>query len=162
MKKQSIRIIITNLLCLFLFLSIVNIASAANPNVGEIKLVPANPAPKSDVTISTDVTGGDVTKVRLIINECNKETGICHLPRNISMSKKSGNTYEAQVTLEWQDVTSITYHIRVESDGKWFEFGEHTTKLSTGSNDSNNSPGFELFIFLIAIIGVIFYIKRYK
>ena len=162
MKNQSLRIIIAYFLSIFLFLSIINIVTAANPTVGEIKLVPAYPAPKSDVTISTDITGGDVTKVRLIINECNKETGICYLPRNMSMSKKSGNTYEAKITLEWDEVTSITYHISLESDGKWIEYEEHTTLLSTSSNDSNGSPGFEIFIFLIAILGMIFYFKKYK
>jgi hypothetical protein len=80
------------------------------------------------------------------------------------MSKKSGNTYESKITLQWEDVTSITYHISLESDGKWIEYGEHTTQLSTGggSNDSNGSPGFEIILFLIATIGFVLYFKKLK
>ena len=163
MKVTFKRLIIVNFICIFLFLLISNTVQA-DPTVGKIKLDPANPAPQSDVTISTEITGGDVSKVRLIINECDKETGVCHVPRNISMSKKSGNTYETKVTLEWEEVTSITYHISLESNGKWIEYDEYTTKLSTGgsSNDSNGSPGFELIIFLIAIFGFILFFKRFK
>ena len=86
MKNKFKKLIIVNLLCIFLFFSIVNTVQA-DPSVGEIKLNPPRPAPQSDVTISTDITGGDISKVRLIINECDKETGVCHVPRNISMSK---------------------------------------------------------------------------
>ena len=163
MKNKFKKLIIVNLLCIFLFFSIVNTVQA-DPTVGEIKLNPPRPAPQSDVTISTDITGGDISKVRLIINECDKETGVCHVPRNISMSKKSGNTYEAKVTLEWEEVTSITYHISLESNGKWIEYDEHTTKLSTGgsSSGSNESPGFGIFVFLVAIIGVIVYYKKLR
>jgi hypothetical protein len=164
MKKKSKCIIISNFLFMILLFSIINTVSASNPTVGEIKLVPAHPTPQSDVTISTDIDGGEISKVRLIINECDKETGVCHVSRNISMSKKSGNTYEAKITLEWEEVTSITYHISLESDGKWIEYDEHTTKLSTGesSNDSNGSPGFEIIVFLIAIIGFVLYFRRFK
>ena len=164
MKNKYCRYIFIHLICFFLFLSIINIVTAADPNVGEIKLSPSKPTPQSDVTVSTDITGGDVSKVRLIINECNKDKGICLASRNITMSKKSGNTYETTVTLQWEDATSITYHISLESNGKWIEYNEYTTKLSTAgsSNDSNGSPGFEIIIFLIAIISFIIYVKKLK
>ena len=140
-------------------LIIVNIVPGADPTVGDIKLNPAHPTPESDVTFSVDITGNSISSVWIVLNECDKPKGICHAPpQNKSMSKKSGNTYEAKVTLQWGDVTSITYHIELESDGKWIEYEDHTTTLSTNSgdsNDSNGSPGFEIIIFLIAMIFVI-------
>jgi hypothetical protein len=164
MKKKFCKIIFLYLLGLLLCLSIINIASAADPTVGEIILAPSKPTPQSDVKVSTDITGGDVSKVRLIINECNKQKGICLASRNITMSKKSDNTYETTVTLQWEDATSITYHISLESNGKWIEYDEYTTLLSTtgSSNGSNGSPGFEIIVFLIAIIGFVIYVRKIK
>jgi hypothetical protein len=164
MKNKFSRLIIIYLLSLFLFLTIINIVTVADPSVGEIKLSPSKPTPQSDVSVSTDISGGDVSKVRLIINECNKKKGICLASRNISMSKKSGNSYEATVTLEWEDATSVTYHISLESNGKWIEYDEYTTTLSTAgsSNGSNGSPGFEIIVFLFAIIGFVIYVKKFK
>ena len=165
MKKNYRYIQISLLLFISLFLLITEIVPGANPTVGEIILVPAHPAPKSDVTISTDISGNSVSKVRLIINECNKETGVCYAPRNISMNKKNGDTFEAKITLQWDDVTSITYHIKLESGGKWIDYDEYTTLLSISSgnsNDTNGSPGFEIILFLFAVIGFIIFFKKFK
>jgi hypothetical protein len=161
MKNRFIRFIFVNFLCIFLFLSIVN-PIQADPTVGEIKVTPANPAPKSEVTISTDISGESVSKVCLVINECNKALGICYKGRNITMNKKSGNTYEKTFSLEYEEVTSITYYINLESNGKWIDYAEHTTKLSTGSGSSNESPGFEIILILIAIICFLIYSKKLK
>jgi hypothetical protein len=170
MKKEfSKKIIINYFICISLFFLLITTVSAENPTIGEIKLEPANPAPESEVTISTDITGGNVSNVRLIISECNKETGVCHIPRNISMSKKSGDTYEIEIMLEWDDATSIKYQIRLENDGAWIIYDEYTSALSTPSggsdttgDNSNGSPGFEIIIFLIALIGVILSFKKFK
>jgi hypothetical protein len=159
-------VLIAFFLGIIIFLSIINTVTGANPTVGDIKLTPANPAPQSDVTFSVDITGDSISSVRIVINECDKPKGICHAPpQNVSMNKKSGNTYETKVKLLWDDVTSITYHIELKSDGKWIEYEDHTTTLSTNSgvtNDSNGSPGFEIIIFLVAIICVILQYNRYK
>ena len=161
MKNRFIRFIILNFLCIFLFFSIVNPAQA-DPTVGEINITPANPAPKSEITVSTDISGESVSKVCLVINECNKELGICYKGRNLTMNKISGNTYKKTFSLEYEDVTSITYYINLESNGKWIGYEEHTTKLSTDSVSSNESPGFEIIFVLIAIIGFLIYSKKLK
>ena len=135
----------------------------ANPTVGDITLKPAHPAPQSDITFSVDITGDSISSVRIVLNECDKPKGICHAPpQNVSMNKKSGNTYEAKVKLQWDDVTSITYHIELKCDGKWIEYEDHSTTLSTNSEDSNGSPGFEIIIFVIAMIFVILLLNRSK
>ena len=164
MKNKFRWILVTYFLGIIIFLSTINTVLGAKPTIGEIKLTPAHPAPKSDVTFKTDISGGSVSEVRLIISECDKERGVCHVPRNLSMNKISGNTYEKKVTLEWDEVTSITYHINLESDGKWIDYDEYTTKLSTNSdsnNDTNGSPGFEIIVLLIAIIGILIF-KKFK
>ena len=166
MKNNLRLILVAYFLCVFLFLSTSGTVSGANPTVGEIKLTPSHPAPQSVVTFSTEISGDSVSSVRIVLSECDKEMGICHAPpQNVSMSKKSGNTYEAKVTLQWDDVTSITYHIELKNDGKWVEYEDHTTTLSTSSgdsNDSNGSPGFEIIIFFMAVIGVLLLFNRFK
>jgi len=159
-------ILIVNFIGIVVFLPTINTINAATPIVGDIKLTPANPSPQSVVTFSVDISGDSISSVRIVLNECDKPKGICHVPpQNVSMSKKSGNTYEARVTLQWDDVTSITYHIELKSDGKWIEYDDHTTTLSTksgDSNDTNGSPGFEIIVFFIAMIFVVLLINRYK
>ena len=153
-------------LCIIMFLPTIGTVTGAKPIVGDITLIPEHPAPQSVVTFSTYISGDSISSVRIVLNECDKEMGICHAPpQNISMSKKSGNTYEAKVKLQWNDVTSITHHIELKSDGKWIEYDDHTTTLSTNSgnsNDSNGSPGFEIIVFFIAVISVVLLFNRFK
>ena len=139
------------------------------PIVGEIILNPEKPKMQSDVTFTADISGDSISSVRLVLNECNKPKKICHAPpQNVSMNKVSGNTYQTALTLEWDDVSSITYHIELISDGKWIEYEEYTTNLtidsedSNGSGGSNGSPGFEIMVFLLAIVGVVLIFKKFK
>ena len=147
-----------------IFLSTTTTLIATNPDI-EITLNPKNPAPKSVVTFSVDINGDSISTVRLIIRECNKETGLCHMPQNISMSKVDDDTYEADVKLKQDDVNSLTYKIAIQSEGKWREYKEYTTDLTTKSdknqNDSNGTPGFEIIILFLALIGF-FIFKRFK
>ena len=144
-----------------MFLSTTFTLVGDGPNV-DITLNPAQPAPKSIVTVSVDISDDNISTVRLLINECNKEVGVCHMPQNISMNKVDDETYEADVQLEYDDVTSITYHLAVKSDGKWTIYNEYTTALSTNSVDSNGSPGFETMAFLITTACVLFLFKKFK
>ena len=159
-------ILLTYLLVMAIILPLINTIPGAEPIVGNITLNPEHPTPQSVVTFSTDITGNSISSVRIVLNECDKSKGICHAPpQNLSMSKKSGNSYEGKVTLQWDDVTSITYHIELISDGKWIEYEDHTTTLSTysgNSDDSNGSPGFEIIVFFIAIITFLLLIFKFK
>jgi hypothetical protein len=151
-------------ICLFFFNTITTVEG--DPIVGEIILNPENPAMQSDVSFTVDISGDSISSVRIILNECNKPKKICHAPpQNISMDKISGNTYQTVVTLQWDDVSSITYHIELISDGKWIEYEEFTTNLAIGSeesSDSNGSPGFEIIVFFIAIVCIVSLIKKFK
>ena len=159
--KNLGQLLVIGIFCIGIFLS--TLSTMAEPIVGEITLNPDHPPIQSEVIFSVDISGNSISSVRLILNECNKPKKICHAPpQNVSMSNVKDNSYEAKVTLEWDDVTSITYHIEIKSEGKWIEYDEHTTTLSTNSGDSNGSPGFEIMIFLIAIISVFFLFRKFK
>ena len=169
MIKNFKRIFFISIYCIIISLLSFSSISSAALNIGDITLDPENPPIKSDVTFTVDISGGSVTSVRLVLNECNKPLKICHAPpQNVSLDWKNGDTYEGDITLQWDDVTSITYHLEIESDGKWVESDEFVTQLNTGSgngegsNGSDDSPGFEVIIFLFAMISVIFIFKRYK
>ncbi len=153
-----------------LFLLVVGNVAYSDPIFNDILVTPSHPAPKSEVTFSIEIEGSDISSVRLIVRECNKETGICHAPpQNVSMTNVGGNTYEAEVTLIHDDVNSITYNIEIKSEGKWLESDESTTTLNVKSNDtnsngndSNNTPGFEILTFLVAVICVVIILKRMR
>jgi len=172
MRKNFKRIFFISIFCIFISLLSFSSISNAALNIGDITLDPKSPPIKSDVTFTVDISGDSVTSVRLVLNECNKPLKICHAPpQNVSLNWKNGDTYEGDITLMWDDVTSITYHLEIEREGKWIEYDEFVTQLSTGSgngdgskdsNDSDDSPGFEIIIFIIAILSIILAFKRYK
>lgn len=166
MMKNLGLFLLINIFCIGMFLSTIGTMAGAVPIVGDITLIPEHPPIQSDVAFSVDISGDSISSVRLLINECNKPLKICHAPpQNVSMSKVNDDTYEAEVTLQWDDVTSITYYISIKSDGKWTEYDEHSTTLATNSGDSNGSngsPGFETILFLIAMISVVFLFKKFK
>ena len=117
--------LITFFLGIIIFLPIVSTIPGAKPIVGDITLIPAHPAPQSVVKFSVDISGDSISSVRIKVFECNKETGICHAPpQNISKRNVDGDTYEAKVTLKWDDVTSIKYNVEIKSDGEWIP-GRH-------------------------------------
>ena len=158
------QFLFVNFCCICMLLIAVGSIAEADPIVEDITLIPNNPAPQSEVTFSVDVSGNSISSVWIVIFECNEETGICHAPpQNVSMRKVDSDTYKAEVTLKWDDVTKIKYNVKIKSDGEWFEYEEHTTTLSTNSgssNDSNGSPGFEIIVFLIAMISVVLLLKK--
>ena len=165
MIKRLRKIFLISVFFAGMFLSNLGTIAIGDPIVGEIFLNPEKPKMQSDVTFTVDISGDSISSVQLVLSECNKDTGLCHISRNISMSKKSGDTYEAKIPLEWDDVNSINYKISLESNGKWIQSEEHTTYLaldSDGSSDSNDSPGFELIVFIIAIMSFILLFKKSK
>lgn len=161
MMNKIGKVLLIYLLGMGMFLSATFTLGGDSPSV-DIDLNPLNPTPKSVVTFSVDINDDSISTVRLLINECNKEAGVCHMPQNISMNKVDDDTYEAEVKLEYDDATSITYHIAVKNNGKWTKYNEYTTYLSINSGDSNGSPGFETMVFLITVACVLFLFKKFK
>jgi len=166
MIKKLRRIFLISVFLISMVLLNVSSSVIGEPIVGDIILNPEKPKMQSDVTFTVDISGDSISSVRLVLNECNKPKAICHAPpQNVSMNKVSGNTYRTVVTLQWDDVSSITYHIELKSGGKWIVYEEFTTNLaidSEGSSGSNGSPGFEIMVFFIAIVCVVLLFKKFK
>jgi len=139
---------------------------AAEPT---ITIDPESPAPASEVTFSVEISDDNVSEVWLIVTECKGST-FCYTPQNVSMSESEveNNTYEVDVTLEYDDSTYITYSVNVKSDVGWEKSEDHTVYLSVPSNgdqssngdDNNQTPGFELIPMMLSIAIIVFIFKR--
>jgi hypothetical protein len=123
---------------------------------GNIVITPSSPAPLSTISISVTYNG-EPTDVRVTVEECNGDTGICYPDiQNVSMSLGSANVYTAEVTLKHADATYITSEVVTKVDGKWTSFEKKNTTLSENTNgnngnDGNTIPGFEVILFVIAV-----------
>jgi len=124
--------------------------------IGTISVTPSAPAALSTVTISVPISGEVPSEVRVNVQECNGNTGICYPDiQNVSMPLTSSNIYRTDVTLKHSDATYITVKVVTKISGAWQQSSEKKVNLS-GTPDGNNgddkgTPGFELIVFLIAI-----------
>ena len=142
-------------------------AAAADLTFGEIAASPSSPAALSTVTFSIDISGAAPSEVKVTVEECNGDTGICYPDiQNISMSLGTDGNYEADVTLKHSDATYITCQVVAKTDGNWTSSSKKTVNLSESSNGdtngdgNNNTPGFEVMLLLIAIGALILLIGR--
>lgn len=135
-------------------------AATAGPVIGIPILIPNNPTAQSKIQFSVDVSGDDITFVRVNVVECNAKTGICHQAQNLTMSKVSDITYTKNVTLTYSDTTYITYWIAVQYGSLWKDSTHTKLNLTVpqpdnnqtdGSGDNKKSPGFEIPVVVIAI-----------
>jgi len=176
MKNMRIERQMTFILVVVLSLLGTSIASAAKaePVIGVPILIPNNPVALSTITFSVDVTGDDITFVKIICQECNGHTGICHPTQNITMTKVSDITYEQDVALKYSDATYITYWVGVQYGSIWKNNTGVKLNLSihqppddnqtNGSGDNKKTPGFELAVVVaaIAISMILVGRKRYR
>jgi len=163
-RMKIISLVVLLLVGFYLF----NTGVSAELTVGDITLDPKEPSPLSTLTFTVDISGDSISEVRLLVQECNGNTGICYLWQNVSMADKGSDSYETDVTLKHEDATYITYKLEIKSDGTWEK--PDGTKLNltlnpgnnnNTPNDDNETPGFELISFLVAIIvGAIILRKR--
>lgn len=147
-------------------------AATAQPTIGIPVLIPSNPVAQSKVQFSVDVSGDDITFVKLNIEECNGKTGICHQAKNLTMSKISDITYTQDVTLAYSDSTYITYWIAVQYGSLWKDSAKTKLNLTVPQPDHNQtdgsgnkkSPGFEIPIIVIAVAVSLILLgrKRYR
>jgi hypothetical protein len=144
--------------------------SAAAVTSGEVVVSPSSPTALSTITLSTTLSGAAPSEVRVTVEECNGNTGVCYPDiQNVSMSLVSGGNYQTDVTLKHADATYITCQVVVKADGTWASYSKKTINLSEGSNGTPNGnndhiPGFEVVLF-IAAVGVSFIVlgrKRVK
>ena len=153
MKKTAAKILTIVFGVILIHGLFVGFVSAINPT---IDVDPESPTPKSTVNFTSEIEDQDVQEVRLLFQECNANTGICHERRNLSMSEVSEGTYETSVTMEFDDTTYIQYSLNVKTSVGWTEYLGGTKKdLNTQQNSDNGTPGFEFIIFISAAIFII-------
>jgi len=153
LKKIGKKILTITLVVILMYSLVVGIVSAVIPT---INVDPESPTPQSTVKFTSEIDDQNVQEVRLLFQECNANTGICHERKNLSMSEISEGTYETSVAMEFGDTTYIQYSLNVKTSGGWMEYLEGTKKnLNTQQNDGNGTPGFEFIIFISAAIFII-------
>lgn len=148
--------------------------ATAEPVIGIPVLIPNNPTALSKVNISVDVTGDDITFVKVNVEECNGKTGICYPFQNITMNKITDIIYAQDVTLKHSDATYITYWIAVQYGSLWKDSTKTKLNLSlqqpsdhnqtNGSGPNKKSPSFELPVVVVAVAVCLLLIgrKRYR
>ena len=145
----------------------------AEPSVDNVTFDPAEPYAQAEITISATITNDDpINQVYLYVQECNPT--ICYITDiNQTMVAGEDDSYEATATLVESDATYIKYNFKILSNGEWFEtekvnqslFPPPTTDDDDDDNDdsngntngngnggSNDTPGFEIIVFLGAMI----------
>jgi len=124
--------------------------------IGTITVSPSAPAALSTMTISVPISGEAPSEVRVNVEECNGNTGICYPDiQNVTMPLASSSIYRTDVTLKHSDATYITVWVVAKINGVWQESAQKRVNLSTtpdgNDGDGNGSPGFELVVLAIAI-----------
>ena len=176
MRKIMKNVLVATLVA-GLCLSIMGVATAEEPTIGEITVSPEEPTRESEVTFTVDITGDNIEEVRLVYKECND--AFCHSKENISMTNESG-TWTAITTLGWDDTTYCDcWPVIKFTNGTWREFDEYTKEFDiladTGNGDTNGgdttngdgdigggTPGFELILVMISIVVALSIYKRKK
>jgi hypothetical protein len=159
------NISIISVLVMGVFLLFLCTIATAEITVKSVTHDPDKPAPQSDVTFTVEISGDDVSEIRLIVDECNETLVICYAPPlNVSMSVVDTDTYEARVTLQYGAATIAKYYLEINGVRYPSSTNEYlgTFDLVKPSDEGKDkkTPGFELFILVLSIMAIIFYIKK--
>ena len=155
MRKYLNSHLLSITLSIFMCIAVSSIVSASTPIIEDVSYSPEKPAPGSTVTFNATVIGNNPL-VYVNVSECME--GMCFLDsRNVSMQKVGDNEYQANVTLQHEEATSVHYYITVESNGTWYHSREYEFNLSVKTDDTteNNVPGFELMYLMISVIFIL-------
>jgi len=117
MKNKYKRIIIGITALLILFLS-ATLFAAADPTLDSFTIDPEEPAPLSEITVTADMEGEEITKVVVHIKECNKAQGVCFSEQLTEMSKLETGKFQAQFTLKEDKADYIQYYFDITIDGE--------------------------------------------
>jgi hypothetical protein len=137
-----------------------------------IEIKPSSPTPESTITFTATVKDENTTDVRLVLQECDGNTGICFTKENISMNSVDINTYEIMFTLEHSEATYIQYSLVVNSNEGWKTYLDKTkfnlSEKQNGdngkdnTNKDNDTPGFEYIGVFISVIFILFILNKRK
>ncbi|MCD6469028.1 MAG: hypothetical protein J7L32_06980 [Thermoplasmata archaeon] len=140
-------------------------AVAQGSDVISTSYTPSSPTVGSTVTFYATVNGGNVSNVTLWVEECTKT--ICHLPEEVAMTSTGDGNYTATYTLG-DDTAYFHYKVFAEVNGENVESNMYNVTVGSSQNgDSSSSnggsggtPGFELFIAIVALMTTVILIRR--
>jgi hypothetical protein len=153
--KNEQKFILTVVAISILGATAVSAAGTGLP-IGTITVSPSAPTALSTFSISVPISGEAPTQVRVNVEECNGNTGICYPDiQNVTMPLASSSIYRTDVTLKHSDATYITVWVVAQTNGVWQESTHKRVNLSATPNgndgDGNGSPGFEVVVLALAI-----------
>ncbi len=156
MKYLRGEILITTIIMIIIYISSAFVL--ADPVIEDISINPTSPSPKSTITFTATVTGDQIDEVYLLLQECKED--LCFPRTNASMNKLESGKYQTSITLEESDATYIQYWLNINEDGTWYSSEEDIIKKNLSTKPEDSIPGFELLVFLVSIIILLFIIKR--
>jgi hypothetical protein len=140
-------------------LCLISVLIKADPVVEDITLDPVQPSPGATVTFTADVSGDQINGVHLIILEC-KGVDLCFPRSNYSMDEIETGKYQKSITLKKSEATYIQYFLEINQGGTWYSFESEIEKTNLKIDEEDSTPGFELLVFIISLIILIFIIKK--
>ena len=153
----------------FLILIIVSIMMMSHlvPADATVEVTPEKPKALGTIGITAKVTDENIVAVYTTIQECNENTGICYAKQNYSMMTGVDNEFTTSINLEKSDATYLQYTIHVQTADGWQEYEKDTkvsydTSSNGGSNNNNDTPGFEFVVlaFVIMFISLLAYRRK--
>ena len=156
MKYLRGEILITTIVMVIIYISSAMVL--ADPAVEDISINPTSPSPKSTITFTATVTGDQIDEVYIVLQECKE--GLCYPRTNVSMTKLESGEYRKSITLSKSDATYIQYWLNIKEGGTWHGSEDDIILKYLSTNQDEPTPGFELIVFFISIILLLFIIKR--
>jgi hypothetical protein len=178
--RKNLKNVLLVMLVAGLCLAIVGIATADEPSVGKISILPKEPTRQSEVNFSVDVTGDDIEEVYVKVEECvgdpDSPDYFCYAGLlNVSLTGVSG-TWEGTGTLQYSNSDDGHCWLVVKSNGIWYDFKNDRTTWTNftivpadngadnnganGGDSTGKTPGFELILVIVSIVVALFIYKK--
>lgn len=129
---------------------------------------PEEPAPLSTISFTASFNWDNITLVKITAKECSADLGICFSQQIETMTLTETEEYQAEITLIEDRATYIQYYFDITTEDAEVRLLEDTWKFNlttqtngNDGNDKNNSLGFEVIAFVIAItFGVLLFSRK--
>lgn len=175
--KKNLKNVLVIILLAGLCLSIAGIATAEEPSVGKISISPEKPTRQSKVNFSVQITGDNIEKVYVKVEECvgdpDSPDYFCYAGLlNVSLNDVSG-TWKGTGTLQYANSDEGHCWLVVKSNGIWYDFkndkstwtnfkiiAANNNGANGGDSTNNKSPGFELILVIVSIVVALFIYKK--
>lgn len=138
----------------------------------EVDVSPEKPVAASEVSFTATFDNDSlIEEVRIIISECNENTGICYADstQNLSMTKVNDGQYNTTASLTHSDATYLQYTLLLKRNESWSSYLNETKVdlKSQESNDSENNevkdtPAFGIIAIVMAAVFVLILNYRKK